>query len=130
VSLNLRTMSQLKISSCVAKEDPYPTFLCQMFTSGVKIGGRAGRTSCTMLPASTCATAWQRQKRVNKLVMRHLLCPLVPASLVSKVTEKRNRSLGLPGRHLSLSTPPALPVTDGTYYIGTNFIRFHSHKDT
>ena len=47
-------------------------------------------------------TAWQSQKRVNKLPGKYLLCPLdFYALLVSKVTEKRNGTPGLPRRHPS-----------------------------
>lgn len=76
-------------------------FLFKILFSRDKIGSRYPLDrKCFLI--LTHDSAWQSQKRVNKLPGQYLLCPLdVYALLVSKVTEKRNGTLGLPRRHPS-----------------------------
>lgn len=85
----------------LVNENLYTVFLFKMFMSGVSIESRSP-FDVKRLEILTYATAWQSQKRVNKLSRQYLLCPLdLYALLVSKVTEKRNGTLGLPRRHPS-----------------------------
>lgn len=90
-----------KLVIFLVNENLCTIFLFKMFMSRVDIESRSP-FDVKSLEILTYATAWQSQKRVNKLPRQYLLCPLdLYALLVSKVTEKRNGTLGLPRRHPS-----------------------------